>query len=172
MGLKQDIINAKVEGLKAQGIEESDINTSNGSAIEIESELLKEAFVNFLTNVYFKITELKAPVVLEDFKIPDQNVNIGTQVTYIPYPGGAPGPAIPVQGGLGGGTLAKLNLEKDSNVTSPDFTTNIGGGLDSTGYVFIGDDPSSQETFDVNDEDGQRENTNVKLFREDIEEFL
>ena len=50
MGLKQDIINAKVEGLKAQGIEESDINTSAGSAIEIESELLKEAFVNFLTN--------------------------------------------------------------------------------------------------------------------------
>ena len=172
MGLKQDIINAKVEGLKAQGIEESDINTSAGSAIEIESELLKEAFVNFLTNVDFKITELKAPVVLEDFKIPDQNVNIGTQVTYIPYPGGAPGPAIQLQGGLGGGTLAKLNLEKDSNVTSPDFTTNTGGGLDSTGYVFIGEDPNSQQSFDVNDVDGQRENTNVKLFREDIEEFL
>ena len=172
MGLKQDIINAKVEGLKAQGIEESDINTSNGSAIEIESELLKEAFVNFLTNVDFKITELKAPVILENFKIPDQNVNVGSQVTYIPYPGGAPGVPISVQGGLGGATLAKLNLEKDSRPTPVDFTTNAGGGLDSTGYVYIGEDPDSQETFDVGDEDGQRENTNVKLFREDIEEFL
>ncbi len=176
MGLKQDIINAKVEGLKAQGVEESDINTSNGSTIEIESELLKEAFVNFLTNIDFKITQLKAPVVLEDFKIPDQNVNIGTQVTStdIPFPGGVGGAPvqIPLNGGLGGATLAKLNLEKDSNVTSPDFTTNTGGGLDSTGYVFIGEDPNSQQAFDVNDEDGQRENTNVKLFRDDIEEFL
>tara|TARA_A100001515_G_C4516377_1_gene191899 strand:+ start:195 stop:713 length:519 start_codon:yes stop_codon:yes gene_type:complete len=172
MGLKDDLIKAKVEGLKAQGANPNDIDTSNGSAIEVECELMKEAIVNFLTNVDFKITQLKAPVTLENFRIPNQNVNIKPQVTYIPYPGGAAAPAIPVQGGTSGATLARLNLEKDSNVTSIDPNVNSGGGLDSTGYVFIGEDPETQDSFDVGDEDGQRLFTNVKLFREDIEEFI
>ena len=53
-----------------------------------------------------------------------------------------------------------LNLGKDS------------GGLESTGYVYIGDDPESQESFNVDDEDGQRNFTTVKLFREYIEDLL
>ena len=60
----------------------------------------------------------------------------------------------------GGATLPGLDLGKD------------GGGLDSTGYVYIGDDPDSQDGFDVEDEDGQRDFTTVKLIREDIERLL
>ena len=172
MGLKDDLIKAKVEGLKVQGVSAIDIDTGEGSAIEVECEFMKEAIVNFLTNIDFTITELKAPVIIEDLKIPDQNVNINPQVSYIPYPGGAPGPAVPVQGAMGGATLAKLDLDKDSNVSSADFNTNSGGGLESTGYVYIGEDPDTQGSFDVDNEDGQREFTTVKLFREDIEEFL
>ena len=46
------------------------------------------------------------------------------------------------------------------------------GALESTGYVFIGEDPESKEVFDVDDEDGQREHTTVKLIREDIEDLI
>jgi hypothetical protein len=60
----------------------------------------------------------------------------------------------------GGSTLPGIDLAKDS------------GGLESTGYVFIGEDPDSQDNFDVDDESGQREYTTVKLIREDVEEFL
>ena len=47
-----------------------------------------------------------------------------------------------------------------------------GGGLISNGYVFVGEDPESQNSFDVSDSDGQRSFTQVKLFRQDIEELL
>ena len=60
----------------------------------------------------------------------------------------------------GGAKLTGLNLGKG------------GGGLESTGYVFIGEDPDSQDAFDVEDEDGQREFTTVKLIREDVEDLL
>lgn len=172
MGLKDDLIEAKVQSALVAGANPNDIDTSSGSPIEIEAELTKEAIVNFLTKCEFKITKLNAPVIVENLKIPDQNVNINPQVSYIPYPGGSPAPAVPVQGAMGGATLAKLDLDKDSNVTSPDFNTNSGGGLESTGYVFIGEDPDTQDSFNVNDEDGQREFTTVKLFKEDIEELL
>ena len=46
------------------------------------------------------------------------------------------------------------------------------GGLQSDGYVFIGEDPESQDAFDVDDRDGQRDYTEVKLFRDDIEDLL
>jgi hypothetical protein len=172
MGLKDDLIKAKVEGLKVQGINPIDIDIGKGSAIEVECEFMKEAIAKFLTSVDFTITELRAPVIIEDFKIPDQNVNIKSQVTYLTYPGGSPGPASVLMGAMGGATLAKLDLAKDSNVVSRDFNINAGGGLVSTGYVYIGEDPDSQSSFDVDEEDGQREFTTVKLFREDIEELL
>ena len=37
----------------------------------------KEAIVKFLTEADFKITQLKAPVILENLKTPDQAVNVG-----------------------------------------------------------------------------------------------
>jgi len=51
MGLKQDLINAKVEATKASGelFIEDQLDTSVGSQIEVEAELTKEAIVDFLT---------------------------------------------------------------------------------------------------------------------------
>jgi len=36
----------------------------------------------------------------------------------------------------------------------------------------VGDDPESQSVFDVDDEDGQRQFTTVKLIREDVEDLI
>ena len=60
----------------------------------------------------------------------------------------------------GGSILPPLNLGKDD------------GGLESTGYVFIGNPPDSEDDFDIEDVDGQREFTTVKLIRDDIEDLL
>ena len=65
----------------------------------------------------------------------------------------------------GGANLPGLNLSKDGQQGKE-------GGLISQGYVYIGEDPESQESFDVEDEDGQRDFTTVKVFREDIEDLL
>ena len=67
-------------------------------------------------------------------------------------------------GTLLGGTVGVITQKKDIGKSA--------GGLQSTGYVYIGEDPASQDDFDVEDESGQREFTTVKLFRDDIEEFL
>ena len=44
------------------------MDTSPGSFIEREAEYTKEAIVNFLTECQFTITQLNAPIVLENFK--------------------------------------------------------------------------------------------------------
>ena len=166
MGLKDDLIKAKVECFKIMGKSEDEINSSVGSALEVEANLMTEAIVNFLTNVEFKITQLKANVVLEDFSIPPQQADVlpTVQSIDIPYPAGVPAAAVPVPlnpSSLRNGVLTKtIDVGKDA------------GGLESTGYVYIGEDPDSQDDFDVEDESGQREFTTVKLFREDIEDLL
>jgi len=166
MGLKDDLIDAKVQGLLLQGAEKNNIDTSVGSAIEVEANLQTEAIVNFLTNVEFKITQLKANVVLEDFKIPQQRGDIlpSVQSIDIPYPAGTPAAAVPVP-------LNPSSLQNGVLTHAFDIDKEF-GNLQSTGYVYIGEDPDSQEEFDVEDEFGQREFTTVKLFRDDIEEFL
>ena len=75
MGLKQDLIDAKVKAARDTGITKS-LDTSNGSFIEREAEYTKEAIVRFLTEAEFRITRLNAPVVVEKFKIPEQLVNV------------------------------------------------------------------------------------------------
>jgi hypothetical protein len=178
MGLKSDIMNAKVEGLKASGVEESDIDTSNGSAVEVESELIKEAVVNFLTSCEFRVTQLNANVVLDDLKFPDQAVNVGLEtllgdkapiIDMIKKIPGVGSLADPLEGLIkkavsplleGGSTLPGFDMTREKD------------GLNSTGYVFIGNDPDSQEGFDVSDEDGQREHTIVRLIRDDVEDLL
>jgi len=164
MGLKDDLIKAKVECFKKMGKSEDEIDSSVGSALEVEADLMTEAIVNFLTNVEFKITQLKANVVLEDFSIPPQQGDILPSVTStdIPYPAGVPAAAVPIplNNGTNGVRTKAIDISKDT------------GNLESTGYVFIGEDPDSQDDFDVEDENGQREFTTVKLFRDDIEEFL
>ena len=164
MGLKDDLIKAKTQALLIQGVEQDNIAPSVGSALEVAANLMTEAIVNFLTNVEFKITQLKANVVLEDFSIPPQQGDILPSVTStdIPYPAGVPAAAVPIplNNGTNGVRTKAIDISKDT------------GNLESTGYVFIGEDPDSQDDFDVEDENGQREFTTVKLFRDDIEEFL
>ena len=76
MGLKDDLIEAKAQSALAAGANEEDIDTSEGSPIEVEAELTKEAIVSFLTQAEFRITQLNAPVIVEDLKSPDLPVDI------------------------------------------------------------------------------------------------
>jgi hypothetical protein len=167
MGLKDDLINAKVEAFKVQGKSEDDIDSSLGSAIELQSELEKEAIVNFLTECEFRVTQLNANIVLEDFQIPPQQADVLPQVMVspgIPTVGSPTAQSTTAPGILQGGNNGVLTKAIDVSKNA--------GGLDSTGYVFIGSDPDSQGRFDVSDEDGQREYTTVKLIRDDIEDLL
>ena len=59
-----------------------------------------------------------------------------------------------------GATLRGLNMSKDGR-------QGIMGGLISDGYVYIGEDPETQDSFNVDDEDGQRKFTTVVLNEED-----
>ena len=76
MGLKQDLIDAKVNALKESLQESIEMDTGPGSLIEREAEYTKEAIVKFLTEAEFTITQLKAPVIIEELKTPDQGINV------------------------------------------------------------------------------------------------
>tara|TARA_B100000287_G_scaffold336834_1_gene322569 strand:+ start:345 stop:863 length:519 start_codon:yes stop_codon:yes gene_type:complete len=165
MGLKEDLIKAKVEGLKAAlknsgtNIEDKDIDKSDGSGIEVEAELLKEAILTFLSKCNFTITQLNAPVVLEQFKIPAQDGDIQSSVKVAPgisTQGYAPGKTMSTGDLSGGkkGVKTKINIEKQR------------GGLKSTGYTYIGTDPDSQKEFNVSDTNNQTRYTNVEFIRD------
>lgn len=180
-GFKEALMTAKVEAVKASGGKEEELDLSDGSPIEIECRYTMLAIVKFLTEADFKVTKFNAPIILEDFKIPDQSVNVEPDtlvgdkkpifdfVKKIASVVGL-GPASELLEGAvkkavepiveGGSTLPGLDIDKD------------GGGLESTGYAHIGEDPESQSGFDVEEEDGQREHTNVKLFADDIEDLI
>ena len=164
MGLKQDILNARLTSLRESGAPEPE-----NDALEKQIEMEVEALVKFLTGVEFRITKLAANVVLEDFKIPPQKGDIQSAVQVaagITTQGFSPGTT------TGVGTLTGVQegiLTKDIDVAKTDGET---GNLQSTGYVYIGKDPDSQDGFDVEDLQGQREFTTVKLVRDDIEELL
>ena len=166
MGLKQDLIDAKIEGLKLSGASEEAIEQAQDS-LDTQVQLEVDAIVNFLTKCQFRVTNLTANVVLEDFKIPPQQGDIQPQVTStdIPFPGGVGG--APVQVPLNNGTNGVLTKNIDVGISGGKT-----GVLQSTGYTYIGGDPFSQDNFDVEDEDGVREFTEVKLFKEDIEDLL
>ena len=55
MGLKQDLIDAKVNALKESLQESIEMDTGPGSLIEREAEYTKEAIVKFLTEAEFTI---------------------------------------------------------------------------------------------------------------------
>ena len=155
MGLKQDLLDAKVEALKLAGAPEP-IPTE---ALKLQIELETEALVKFLTSCQFRITGLAAPVVLEDFTIPPQQGDVLPSVQALGANGGGP-VTTNVTNGTNGVLTKAIDVGKDV------------GGLESTGYVYIGEDPDSQDGFDVADEDGQRRFTEVKLIREDIDVLL
>ncbi len=180
MGLKQDLIDAKVKAAKESGITEP-LDVSDGSFLEREAEHQKEAIVKFLTEAEFRVTKLNAPVVVENLKTPDQPVNVELETLLGEYgpmlktlkqigsPLGLSGVIDELEGEIekaitpfleGGATLVGLDLGKDD------------GGLESTGYVFIGNEPDSIDDFNVDGESGQREYTTVKLIRDDIEDLL
>ena len=168
MGLKQDLIDAKIEGLKLSGANEEAIDKAQKS-LDAQVQLEVDAIVNFLTKCQFRVTNLAANVVLENFKIPPHMADIQPTVTStdIPFPAGVAG--APVQVPLNGARNGVLTKEVDvDKLPGPENT----GLLQSTGYTYIGGDPFSQDNFDVEDENGVREFTEVKLFKEDIEDLL
>ena len=75
MGLKQDLIDAKIKAAEETGIT-TPLDTSNGSYIEREAEYVKEAIISFLTQAEFRITKLNAPVTVEELRSGDLDVNI------------------------------------------------------------------------------------------------
>jgi len=182
MGLKDDLIEAKLEMIKASGGNPDEVDTGTGSPIDIECELTTNAIATFLTEADFTITQLRAPVTVESLKTPDQLVNVELETLLGPYQPVLKilkqiGVAVPAIESIidkleseiekvikplleGGAKLAGLDLGKDN------------GALESIGYVYIGEDPDSIDSFDVEDEDGQREFTTVKLLEEDIEDLL
>ena len=183
MGLKQDLIMAKVAAAKVDA-PKSKVDISEGSSIEVEAKIITAAIAKLLTQAEFRITQLNAPVVLEDFKIPEQPVDVGLQTllgdkspildTLKQIPGGA-ALVEPLEKALksavqpllrGGSTLRDLDLSKHG------VRGGQNGGLESTGYVHIGEDPDSQDAFDVEGKFGQREFTTVKLLPEDIADLL
>ena len=188
--LLDDLIIAKKQSAelmqRQMGVVEEDISvpTDEGSAIYLEAKMTRDAIINFLTEIDFKVTELKAPVFVENLTTPDQAVNVAMETLlgeYGPLLDGIKkiGSLIPGAGEMvedtldelkgkiekvikplleGGATLPGLNLGKDD------------GGLQCTGYAYVGEDPDTQGSFDVSDEDGQRQFTKVKLIIDDIEE--
>tara|TARA_R100000664_G_C2748132_1_gene135588 strand:- start:90 stop:629 length:540 start_codon:yes stop_codon:yes gene_type:complete len=179
MGLKADLLDAKIKAAFDVGLPPPDV--SEGSYAEREAHYSARAIINTIRQANFTVTQLKAPVVVEELRTPEQPVNIelatllGDKAPMLKTLKKLAGPLglskiidklenqieVAVTPLLeGGAKLAGLDLNKNS------------GGLQSTGYVFIGDDPDSQGGFDVEGEDGQREFTTVKLLDDDARKLL
>ena len=163
MGLKQDLIDAKVKAARDTGIV-TPLDTKPGSFIEREAHYTMEAIAKILLDAEFRITQFNAPVILEDFKIPPQQGDVLpiVQSFHIDSYTGLPVRSRVIVGEQG--VLTKqVEVDKFGGKT---------GNLTATGYSFIGKDPDSQDGFDVDDKYGQQEFTTVKLLPEDILELL
>jgi len=180
MGLRQKLIDAKVDALQESLQESIELDTSENSAIYLEADYTARAILETLSEANLTITKFRAPVVVESLKTPDQVVNIkletllGDKAPILKALRKLSIPAIveivdklesEIEKAIrpllqGGAALAGLDLGKDN------------GGLDCVGYVVIGEDPDSVENFDVEDEDGQRDNTTVNLSLEDLEGLM
>ena len=62
MGLKQDLIDAKKEGLKLSGATKEAIQQAE-NVLDAQAQLEVDAIVNFLTKCQFRITQLQSNVV-------------------------------------------------------------------------------------------------------------
>ena len=185
-GLKENLITAAIESDKISGVKEEDNDTTKGSPIDIQAQLTVDAIVNFLTQCEFTITQLKANVIIEDLKTPDIPINLELETLL-----GDKAPllkALKEIGGLipGGSEVVGLIvdrlelaiqkaveplLEAAGRVPGINMSKES-GGLEATGYVYIGENPESQDEFNNEDEAGQRQFTTVKIIKEDIEELL
>ena len=186
MGLKQDLIDAKVRALKESTPGAPEPDTRPGTYIERDAEYTAQAISEFISSIPFTITQLKAPVVVEKLKTSDQPININLETLLGEYqpilktlkkmgdPLGLGALIDSLEGEIekaiiplleGGGVLPGLDIGKDDSSSEQ-------GGLDAVGYVYIGEDPDSQDEFNVEDESGQKEHTTVKAFKEDIEDLI
>ena len=195
MGLKQDLIDAKIKAARDAGIT-TPLDTKPGSYIEREAHHMSRAIIRSLMDADFRVTQLNAPVVLEDIKTPDLPVNVELETLLGEYkpvlrmlrqigdPLGLGHMIEQLEDQIavaitplleGGSTLPGLDLakraDKDDDDASVNYENRI-GALESTGYVYIGEDPDSQDQFDVSDVDGQREYTTVKLLEDDARKLL
>tara|TARA_R100000995_G_scaffold64910_1_gene33972 strand:+ start:34 stop:576 length:543 start_codon:yes stop_codon:yes gene_type:complete len=180
MGLKDDLLEAQLNASADVGLPQPP-DLSDGSYGERLAHYQAEAIVNFMKNSEFTITELKAPVVVETLRTPDQPVNIELDTLLAEYspvlkllhkigdPLGVGGIIDKLEGEIekaitpllqGGAKLAGLDLGKDD------------GGLDAIGYVYIGEEPDSVDDIDVSDEQGQTTNTTIKFIVENNQDVV
>ena len=178
-GLKWDLLQAKVRAARDVGQPAPDI--SEGSYAEREAHYSARAIINLLRKADLSITQLKAPVVVEELRTPEQPVNIELDTMLGEYQ-----PVLKLLKKLGSPlglskTIDKLESQIEAAVTpllegGADMVglnlTKQEGGLQSTGYVYIGEDPDSQGGFDVEDESGQKEFTTVELLDDDARKLL
>ena len=75
MGLKADLLDAILQASFDVGMEEPP-DLSDGTFAERLAHYQTEAIANFLTQCEFKITRLNAPIILENFTIPEQQVDV------------------------------------------------------------------------------------------------
>tara|TARA_B100001094_G_scaffold219342_1_gene213428 strand:- start:2661 stop:3203 length:543 start_codon:yes stop_codon:yes gene_type:complete len=180
MGFKKDLIDAKKKAAVESGQPPLEVEEGDGSYIDLEAEYVKEAIVKFLTDVEFRITKFNAPVTVEELKTPPLPVNIELDTLLGEYQ-----PVLKLLRQIGdplglGATIDSLEGEIKKAVTPlleggaklPFQLGKDSGGLESKAYANIGEDPDSVENFNVEDEDGQKQFTTVKLIREEIEELL
>ena len=179
MGLKKDLVEARKAGLLAAGA--TKVDTSPGSPIDVECTMQTAAISKLLTNANFTVTDLKAPVIVEDFNIPEQKVLVSIDTLMAEWK-----PVLDVlrkiATPLGISPLIDELEELLQSIFEPITETGYktiqidtnknNGALKSTGYAFVGDDPNSQDSFDVDDRFGQRIFTKVKLLPEDIARLL
>ena len=179
-GLKWDLMQAKVKAAKDVGIEPPDIKQD--SYLEREAHYTSRAIIKALREANFTVTQLKASVVVEQLVTPKQPVNIKLETLL-----GDKAPILKILKKLGGPIpginkiIRRLEVEIEKAITpllvgGADMAgfdlTKQEGGLQSTGYAFIGEDPDSQDAFDVEGEEGQRDFTTIKLLDEDARKIL
>ena len=179
MGLKGDLLDAKIRAAMDVGLPPPDV--SEGSYAEREAHYSARAIINAMRDANFTITQLKAPVVVVELRTPSQPVNVKLDTLLGEYQPvlkllkkiGSPLGLSKVIDSLEGEIEKAITplLEGGADMIGLDINKNA-GGLQSTGYVYIGEDPDSQGSFDVEDEDGQRQFTTVKLLKEDARKII
>ena len=176
MGLKQDIIDAKVaaENVRRERIGLDKLKKEDiPEELKVESEGIRDAIINFLTHddLHFTISELKASLEIEEFKTQAPlNAKVNTTVSStvsagIPLMAGIVAGATTSPGaskGTGTGVVSEpIKLRKDG--------AKHGGRLVATGHAYVGsDDPTPNS--DTRDEENNF--TKVKLYYDKIKKEL
>ena len=176
MGLKSELIRAFEKAALESGMSKPD--TSKNSFIERLAHHQTKAIGDLLLNSNFTITKLNAPIVVEEIKTPPLPLDLDLKTLL-----GDKAPILDTIKQIPGGSALVAPLEQKLKEAIQPLLQEAGkvqalllnkanGALQSTGYVFIGEDPDSKEEFNVDDEDGQREYTSVKIIKTDLDKLL